>query len=266
MLKCYCSTLVLLCLSVGFLQGQSSSDEALKGSKHWSIHVKYGMPFFEKTTPTFSSFTSEVALKPAYHTTIGLGYQIYVLENLSLAAGASYEWGSFKRVENYEYTSFNEIFRQGAFEDRYTTHSFLLPIRAHVHLNRLSFSLGILSTFHFATSVDIEQRYWVDGVLVETYEGIRFKDGDRLTFGTGAFIDRTNVDLERKINFQLALGFQFRLTEKLTLAIEARQNLRKNRLVKEVFNYDVGGSLIEYYNPYPRLLTIGLSYNLPSKS
>ncbi len=263
MAKFYFPITILFIFSTTFLQAQSLSNQGQKGWSKWSFHVKYGVPFYAEKEPTFSSFETDIRHLSSYHTSVGAGYQYFILEKMSLKAGVSYELGSYLTLENYSYTSAGGVLRAGEIKEHYLTHSLLFPVEVRCHTNRLSLSADLSPAIRLASKVVINRRHWVDDVLVEVNEEISFRDGDRLTYAWG---DYTNVDLERKLDFQIALGLHYRVSNRLSLDFGVRQNISENRLVKEVFNYDVVNSLIDYFNPYPRIFTVGVSYNLPKKS
>lgn len=258
MIKFPSLVILLLLFSINLVEGQISSD-------NWSVHLKYGIPFQENAEPTFSSFETGIKHYPLYHTTVGFSYQHFFTQGISLELGMSYELGSFSKVERYSYTAFSNETRSGKINERFLTHSLLYPIRIHYHIGRLGISAGWIPTLHLATKVSVNRTFWIDGVQTESYDIGPYEDGGRYTSGSGAQTDYISADLDRKINFQIALGFQYQISNHLILDVEIRQYLRENLLVKDHLHYDAG-SVFTYYNPFPGIISVGLSYNLFRRS
>lgn len=246
-----------------YVSGQDG-EKTTKLLSNWSVHAKYGIPYSYNSKPTYGSFETSIAIRPKAQVIIGAGYRYFFREKLSLDVDFSYEYASFLRLEEYSYQSANNIFRRGERCESFQNHSLLTPLKLTRHFNKISLSIGVVYTFHLASQVNIRQRFFVDGQF--SSERMRhYAQGDRIVSGAGSFIDRTNVDLETKINIQGLLGLNYKLTKHINLNLELRQYLMQNRLVLEIHNYDVSNPAYRYYYPFVSTFSVGMSFDFKHK-
>lgn len=252
--------LLALLLFPFYLIGQVETPA--KPPSNWSVHAKYGVPLFDtQVAPTYSSFETNLSSRPGVHALIGGGYRYFLNERLSLDVELSYEYGNFSRHEDYSYTRFNGERRSGLRKEQFETHSLLNPLKLSRHYKRVSLSIGLVNTFHLTSKVDIQHTFFVEDQFDS--ESVRnYSHGDRLILGEEPYIDRMNIDLERRINFQALAGMDIRLNDRIYLNFEIRQYLRKNHLVREYFQYDVANLNYTYYNSFSRTFSIGMRYDL----
>ncbi len=241
------------------LFSQVKNNHSEKKSSTWSIHAKYGIPLFEtKQEPTFSSFETSFNLQPGVHAILGISCQYPLFQHISLGIEASYQYGQFIRLEEFSYTSFGGQFRGGTIREHFKTHSVLYPVKINYHFKKFNISVGTAFIWHFDTKVDVGKKHYLEGELLSS-SITTYKDGDY--FSTASpFIDISEVNLERKINIQVLFALQYRLNERLLLDSEIRQNLLKNRLTQRLDQYDVIGDLYDYFNPFPRVFSVGIYY------
>lgn len=255
--------LLIIVISPVLVFSQNEEKEA-RLKYHWSIHAKYAIPYSYKSEPTYNSFETSIRMQPSTHVIVGVGYRYFFKEKLSLDVELSYEDVSFIRFEEYSYTSLIGVPWSGTIENTFQNYSILNPIKLTRHFNRISLSVGIVNNFHLVSQVNIRQQFFEDGQLnLETNRN--FAHGDRIVSGSGSFIDRTNVDLEGRINIQALLGVNVRLSNRINLNFELRQYLKQNRLVKELFQYDVANSAKDYYYPFASTFSMGVSFDFNHK-
>ncbi len=260
-LSIFLFVVVFIIPSLGICQFDASE---IKNQTGLSIHLKYGIPIPEHSEPTYNSFDTKFRQWPLFHTTIGAKYRYHFIKFLSVDFGMSYEYGNFSKVEKFSYTDFQGTFNESRIADRFATHSFIYPISINYHTKRFSFSTGLNTIFHLSTRVKVLRKSWDDGHL--EFESTKVhKDGENYLTNPGGLTDHIYTNLDRKFNLQLAFAIQYRLTDKFQLDFELRKYLYDNQLVRNHWHYDAG-DYFQYFNPYPDIFSVGLSYNLQKRS
>jgi len=152
--------LIALCLP--FLAFAQNANSPTKVASAWSFHLKYGIPFFEDNhEPKFNRDETTSGVKLGTHLIAGGGYRFAMTEKVSLSLDFLYEFGKFSRQEQYRYLDSRARLKEGKRNERYQTQSFLHPIKVNFHSKRINFSVGAVSTFHFAAKVDAQVDYLI---------------------------------------------------------------------------------------------------------
>lgn len=243
--KIYFSIPLFYLFFANLLIGQSNSIASEKKS-NWSVHIKYGVPLFERPEATFNNFETFIIHLPILHTTVGLGFQFQLTNHIMMSTEFSYEHGHFLKYEGYKHSTGKSNIRE-----RFQTHSLTQPLKLNFKAKWVSFSAGLAYVLHFSTKVSINRS--------SLNREIIYKDGDDyILSSSGSVFGGITVDLDRNINFQALIGIQVHLRSSLFLDLEVKQYLIEN-IMTMIHNNDTGG-FSQYYNPYPRLFSIGLVY------
>lgn len=244
------------------LWGQSSSTDLSERNGFWSFHVKYSIPLYAKEEPVNPLYETDIKYAPLYYTTIGFDLDCYISEYLSWRSSIAYEYGNFSKIETYNSAGVTRDTWTREIDYRFSTHSLLLPLQMNYHIDHFSISAGVVYVFHFATQVKVNETIWRDGVLSSVLAERTHEDGDYDRIGSGNEQERITVELFRDFNIQMLLGIEYRIADRLVLTAEYRRFITENYLEKEHRRFNTGSTTITRFNPYPSLLSLGISYDL----
>ncbi len=244
------------------VMGQNSESKNSSPQSGFMTYAKFGVGIFEKKPEqTYSNFETKLELGTGMNMSTGIDYQLFLRNKWSLSFGLGYEYSQFLRKEEYNYINNRNQLRGGKIKEKLQSHNLILPIKSFFHHKKISVSLGVISTYHLATRLNLYRAFFLQEDLVSESTKT-LKDGSYMETSFQGLTDWEKINLEKKFNFQGVVGIHIPVYSQFQIDLEYRRYLTQNLLVSELKQYDVANNYFQYYDIFGGSFLIQLKWFL----
>lgn len=207
-----------------------------------------------------------------FSTGVEANYYFSSKKRWSVSSGLIYNTTFLNRKVDSNPTGFTlELSRSQ--NDKFRTHSLVVPIRFNAHLKKWQISVGILPQYHVSTKLKNEITTWraagqweIGDSVFFAGDPVRFqktytvKDGDVRTLNSG---DTESFYLEKKMTIQYSFGIAYQITKRFQVYAEIKDYLTKNLFYGVTDEANLSGNYnINRFQPFTdnMISSIGLRY------